>query len=316
MHDKIKHSLFIPFLIMGCLLSDGTVLAQGGPAKDGKAEEAPEIRRVAVLQEQAGEKLFRSPLSLALDEKNGDLLVTSFEAGEVVILDKDGSLVKRMGGQTGIASPYGIAVDAAGRIYVSEVQSGLLKVFSPAGVLADEINLSRILGRTVSPGRITIGPDGIIYVADLTGNEILLLNSKGDFLKSMGGFEYLQKAGVVNEKTLGLSAMGKAVRVFDKGGAVVLSFGDHTEASHRAFSFPTGFALDSKGRLWIADAFQHRLKVFSMQGELLFNFGRLEESTGGFFFPVDLCFGERGKLFVLEKGAGRIQVFEVKDLKE
>jgi DNA-binding beta-propeller fold protein YncE len=278
---------------------------------------APELRRTAVFKDEKGERALRSPLSLVRDEKSGDLVISSFESGEVVILDNNGLLLTRLGADAGLVTPYGVALDRAGRIYVGEVRTGHLKVFSPGGILTDEIDLSERLGRTVSPGRITLGKDDRIYVADLNGNEILVLTLTGDFVRSIGKFDYLQKAGPAGGgRVVGISAQGKAVRVFDEKGTLLRSFGDHGDSSDRNVSFPTGFAVDSRGRLWIADPFQHRLKVFSQDGEFLFNFGRLEETSesGGFFFPVDLCFGDRGELFVLEKGAERVQVFSVGDL--
>jgi sugar lactone lactonase YvrE len=287
------------------------------PAAPGEApSKAPVIRRLATIQDEKGEKLLRSPLSLARDEKSGDLIVTSFESGEVVILDRNGAVITRMGKASGIVSPYGVAVDREGRILVTEVQTGLLKVFSPGGQLLDRIDLSASSGRTVSPGRIMLGADGAVYVADLTGNQIVVLSSKGDFSRALGSFAYLQKGGPIEGgKVIGVSGMEKAVTVYSADGEQLQSFGEHGGESASTVSFPTGFAVDGRGRLWIADAFQHRLKVFSLDGKFLFNYGRMEEETGGFFFPVDLCFGENGEMFVLEKGANRIQVFQVDDLK-
>jgi len=277
---------------------------------------APEIKKIAVFQDQGGERLLRSPLSIAIDKNNGDLIVTSFEAAEIVILDKSGALIRRLGKESGLISPYGAAINEKGQIYVSEAHTGFLKVFSPGGILVDKIDLSMMTGKTVSPGRVTISKEGLVYISNLNDNDILVLNDKGDLVKSVGQFEYLQKAGDAGGKILGLSAMGSAVKIFDDQGNLLRTFGEHGDESHKNFSFPTGFAVDSKNRLWIADAFQHRLKVFSLEGKPLFNFGYMKEKQWTFFFPVDLCFGEKGELFVVEKGANRIQVFQVSDLRE
>jgi len=274
----------------------------------------PEIKRVATFQNAGGEKLLHAPLAMARDAKNGDLVITSFGSGEMIILDAKGTLLNKAGREVGLIAPYGVAIDDTGRIYLSEIQTGMVKVLSPAGVLTDKIDLSLAVGRPVAPGRITIGRDGRLYIADLRANEILIFNLRGDFLQALQGFAYLQKSAIVGDKIIGLSAHGKAVHLFDKAGVPLLSFGDHGEEAERNVSFPTGFAVDAKGRLWIADAFQHRLKIFSLDGRHLFNFGRMEEETGGFFFPVDLCFGDKGTLYVLEKGAERIQIFQVGDL--
>jgi len=277
----------------------------------------PDVRRTAVIEDRGGERLLRSPLAIARDGKTGELIVSSFESGEIVMLDRSGALVARLGADAGLVTPYGVAVDPAGRIYVSEVRTGLVKVLSPAGAAVDEFDLSRLAGRTVSPGRITLGDDGVLYVADLTGNEILVVNGNGELVRAIGPFPYLQKGAVAKGgRIVGLSARGSAVTVFEASGSRIRSFGEHGDSSDRTVSFPTGFAVDGKGRIWIADAFQHRLKVFSLEGEFLFNFGRPQETKDGegFSFPVDLCFGGPGELIVLEKGAERIQTFVIGDL--
>jgi sugar lactone lactonase YvrE len=323
--QNVSGRLLASLMLTASLVLTGLPSLAAGKPENGKPEKAapardsakaPEIRRLATIQDEKGGKLLRSPLALARDGKNGDLIVTSFEAGEVVILDRNGALITRMGKTAGIVSPYGVAIDREGRIFVSEIQTGLLKVFSPGGQLMDRIDLSSARGQKVSPGRIMLGSDDLLYVADLTGNQILVFSPKGDFLRSLGSFGYLQKGGpIADGKVVGISGQGAAVTLFAPDGTSLRSFGQHGDESERNVSFPTGFAVDGRGRMWIADAFQHRLKVFSLDGKFLFNYGRMEETTGGFFFPVDLCFGEDGEMFVLEKGAGRIQVFQVEDLK-
>ncbi len=277
----------------------------------------PLIRRLATYQFLKGERPLRGPLALARDAQNGDLVVTSFESGEVVILNQAGALLHRLGREAGLVTPYGVAVDSKGQIHVSEVETGRLKILGPSGRLVDEFDLSSLRGQRVSPGRVMLNAEGQHFVVDLSSNEILILSPQGSLTRTVGPFAYLQKAGPGPAgETIGLSALGKAVTIVDDQGRTLRSFGEHGDTSGRNVSFPTGFAVDGKERVWIADAFQHRLKVFSMAGRFLFNFGRPEEKTGGFFFPVDLCFGDQGRLYVLEKGANRIQVFRVEDLHE
>lgn len=287
--------------------------AAGAPPPE---ERPPDLRRTAVIADAGGERILRSPLAIARDRKTGELVVSSFESGELVVLDPSGTLVTRLGADAGLVTPYGVAVDARGRIYVSELRTGLLKILAPCGALQDEIDLSALAGRKVSPGRIMLGDDGVVHVADLSGNKLLLVSAKGELVRELGPFPFLQKGGPAKGgRVVALSARGSAVTVLEASGAQVRAFGEHGESSERTVSFPAGFALDGKGRIWIADAFQHRLKVFSLEGKFLYNVGRSEgpQERGGFFFPVDLCFGEAGELIVLEKGAERIQRFTIRE---
>lgn len=278
---------------------------------------APEIRRTAVFRTPPGGPVLRSPLALARDDVDGDLIVSSFESGQVIILNRSGAVLKAMGAEAGLESPYGVALDSKGRILVGELGAGLIKIFSPAGSLLDRIDLSELLGKPVAPGRISVGDDGRIYVVDLSNHDLLVVDSGGGSLKVLGGMDYPQKVGPAGGgRVIGISGLGDAVTVYDADGAVLKTFGRHGDDSDANVSFPTGFAVDTTGRIWIADAFQHRLKVFSGDGSFLFNYGSMETERGGFFFPVDLCFGPDGALFVLEKGGDRIQVFEVGDLRD
>lgn len=280
---------------------------------------APALVLVDVIGGRAGEKLLSSPVALALDEKNGDLLVASFESGEVVVLDKSGAVVKRMGVESGIAAPSGVAVDAGGNIVVAELNSGELKIFSSVGSLVDRIDLSALVRRKVAPGRIMIGRDGVLYIADLQQDEVLVLSAKGELLRTLKGGDLLQKGGPAGDgRLVSVSAGGTAVQFFTADGARLASFGRHGDDSERSFSFPSGFAVDGRGRIWIADAFRHRLTVWSREGNFLFTFGGPEQKPGdgGLFFPVDLCFGPGGTLYLLEKGASRLQVYQVSDLKD
>lgn len=325
-HESQKNENSLDFFLrIVRFVAAAMVLVQAGPghaaekkhAPAAAAVKAPEIRRTAVYRDQGGEPVLRSPIALVRDPHNGDLLITSFEAGEVVILDKSGVLLKRMGREEGLVSPYGVALDGKGRIYVSELKTGLVKVFSPGGAPEDEIDLSRAAGRTVAPGRITVDKNGFLYAVDLNNNGLVVLDEKGMLVRSLTQFNYPQKAGAAGDgRIVSTSAYGKAVKVFSGDGELLGAFGDHGDVSDRNVSYPAGFAVDARGRLWFADAFQHRLKVFSLDGKFLFNYGKLEEKTGGFFFPVDLCFGDAGELFVVEKGANRVQVFQVGDLKK
>ncbi len=73
---------------------------------------------------------------------------------------------------------------------------------------------------------------------------------------------------------------------------------------------PTGIARDPvHGRVYVADAYAHDIKVFADDGRLLRTFGRRGEGPGEFNAPTYLCF-HHGLLYVTDTLNSRIQVFD------
>jgi len=76
---------------------------------------------------------------------------------------------------------------------------------------------------------------------------------------------------------------------------------------------PTGITVGPDGNLYIADTHYHRVMVFSPDGRLISEFGRLGEGPGCFIYPTDVAFSGDGRIFVSEYGGNdRISVFSEK----
>ncbi len=74
---------------------------------------------------------------------------------------------------------------------------------------------------------------------------------------------------------------------------------------------PTGISLDDEGRVLVADTHEHRIAIFSPDGDLLETHGGLGTAPGQFIYPTDVAQGPDGTWFVSEYGGNdRIQVFD------
>ena len=65
------------------------------------------------------------------------------------------------------------------------------------------------------------------------------------------------------------------------------------------------------GRLYVPDVGNHRVNVFSLDGEGLFHFGGHGRDAGRFDTPESAKINSRGQLFVADLGNDRIQVFDL-----
>lgn len=74
-----------------------------------------------------------------------------------------------------------------------------------------------------------------------------------------------------------------------------------------------GVALDPAGRIFVADAGNHEIRVFSNAGEFLYSFGREGEGPGEFRSPCCIAFAPDGKLWVRDVGNSRANVYRADD---
>lgn len=74
---------------------------------------------------------------------------------------------------------------------------------------------------------------------------------------------------------------------------------------------PTGVTIDPEGRVVVADTHQHRIAIFSPDGELVETFGEYGEGPGQFIYPTDVAIAADGTWFVSEYGGNdRVQIFD------
>jgi DNA-binding beta-propeller fold protein YncE len=74
---------------------------------------------------------------------------------------------------------------------------------------------------------------------------------------------------------------------------------------------PTGISIAPDGRVIVADTHEHRIAIFSPDGELLETHGRMGRGPGEFIYPTDVVVGPDGRWYVSEYGGNdRIQIFD------
>jgi sugar lactone lactonase YvrE len=148
-----------------------------------------------------------------------------------------------------IEGPMGVAEDGWGNIYVSDRESrliwkiepsGMAKVIAGTGKTTGPVGLSRarVLAREVdfaSPESIIVDKEGNLILADSLNHAILKIDHDG----------YLTHIA------------GKGQRGFS---------GDGMQATQASLAFPYDVRLDSKGNLYIADVFNHRVRKVDGKG--------------------------------------------------
>jgi len=88
----------------------------------------------------------------------------------------------------------------------------------------------------------------------------------------------------------------------------VLSFGKFG-SSAGMFQKPWGVAVNARDEIAVTDCENHRVQIFSSDGNYLRSFGRQGVQPGDFKFPRGIAFHENGDIFVVNSGKNRIDIF-------
>ncbi len=225
---------------------------------------------------------------------SADGATVSTYAGDGVAAFADGSTSTAR-----FSSPRGIAVAADGRLFVADARNHRIRVIS-----ADGATVSTYAGDGVSafadgststarfnfPRGIAVAADGRVFVADTFNNRIRVISADGATVSTYAG---ISGFGFANGST-----------------------------STARFDQPQGVAVAADGRVFVADTFNHRIRVISADGATVSAYagsGNTGTAVGGFADgastttarfedPTDLVVASDGRVFVADEGNHRIRV--------
>jgi hypothetical protein len=173
---------------------------------------------------------------------------------------KEGKLIKNIGASL-FVFPHGLAVDKDGNVWVADrdVHDGMgaqVVKLSPDGKVLLRLGKAGQSGAALDefsrPSAVFVAPNGDIFVAD--GHRA------GDEGKP---------------QTFG---NGRIVK-FDKNGKFIKTF-SHLGRADGELMQPHGFAIDSQGRLFVADRSNSRIEIFSQDGKFLATWRQFGRPSG------------------------------------
>lgn len=222
---------------------------------------------------------FSKPRSLAVDRD--DQLYVADMTGRVQKLAPDGRYwLSWQMPQTDLGKAKGMCRDRAGNIVVLEPHYQRVNHFAPDGRLVAQWG-----ERGTNAGQLAFPR----AVAVLKGGDVLV--------SEYSVVERVQRFRVVT------GATKAPARVEFLGG-----FG-RPGTGPGEFNRPEGLAVDAQDRVYVADSCNHRIQVFTADGQFLRAFGRPGSGAGELSYPYDVVVDAAGRVIVCEFGNSRLQVF-------
>ncbi|HEY4406631.1 MAG TPA: peptidyl-alpha-hydroxyglycine alpha-amidating lyase family protein [Xanthobacteraceae bacterium] len=245
---------------LGAMLALGAIAAIGSGATRAQAQgadvnSAPNPYHLDSWAPQlpAGRKL-GAPIGVAIDKDGKSVWVFDRCGGDtcegsnldpIFKFDASGKMVANFGGGM-INWPHGFSADRDGNVWETDGRGGNGKghtviKFSPDGKVLMTLGKPGVAGNADdmfnTPSDVFTGPNGDIFVAD--------------------GHGVINKA-VTNDRIAKFSKDGKFIKAWSKHGP-----------GAGELDTPHKLAIDSAGRLFVADRVNNRIQVFDLDGRLL-----------------------------------------------
>jgi iron(III) transport system ATP-binding protein len=208
-----------------------------------------------------------------------------------------------------IPAPRAVHATAKGEVYVLD-NVGRVLVFADSGTLLRQWWMPEYsVGR---PEKIRLLKDGRLAVADTHYQRVVFFDEEGALAGTLGSYgreqeQFIYPVAIAqdDEENLYVCEYGGNDRIqkFTKEGKYLLQFGGFG-TGRGEFQRPSGIAWHDH-RLFVVDAFNNRIQVFSEQGELveILGSGAADEAL---YYPYDIAVSPAGEIYVVEYGGGRV----------
>jgi DNA-binding beta-propeller fold protein YncE len=216
-------------------------------------------------------------------------------------------------GTASIVSPYGIATDTRGRLYVVDTFQKRIHVFDATGNHYSFFPEDRTM--LASPIGIAIAKGGIVYITDSQRGLVCMFKDNGNtFLATLGHGIFKRPTGIaVNPETselLVVDTLQSRVFRFDLSSRLLKGSFGTDGPMEGMFHYPTNICVSSAGDIIVSDALNFRIQVFSAEGRFLFTIGRMGNAPGTFSRPKGVAADSDGNIYVVDALFDNIQVFD------
>ena len=218
--------------------------------------------------------------------------------------------------------PQGVAVNAAGNIYVADSGNHRIQKFDSSGsFLAKWGSQGSGDGQFSYPEGVAVDASGNVYVTD-PGNRfspnlrIQKFDSSGSFLAKWdsepGDGNLPHPAGIAVDDATGNVYVADRdnywIQKFDASGSLLAKWGG-LGSGDGEFWFPDGVAVDAAGDVYVTDAGNNRIQKFDSSGSFLSKWGSEGSGDGQFFVPRGVAVDAFGDVYIVDALNHRIQKF-------
>jgi hypothetical protein len=213
--------------------------------------------------------------------------------------------------------PVGVAMDAAGDVYVADVGNSRIQKFSNTGTYITQWGSPGSgNGQLNFPQGVATDADENVYVADTGNHRIQKFSNTGTYITQWGSpgsgdGQFNNPAGMATDAAGDVyvaDRLNNRIQKFSNTGTYLLQWGSQGTGNGQ-FIDPSGVATDADGYVYVADTNNHRIQKFSNTGTYLLQWGSQGTGNGQFTNPHSVATDGAGDVYVTDVGNNRVQKF-------
>lgn len=297
---------------------------------------------------------FNEPTGIIL-APDGSLYVADYSNNEIRKISTTGYVSTYAGSTTGgyadgkgtaatFDRPGGLAMDAAGNIYVADQYYSLIRkidtsgnVTTLAGYGYGYVNANGLNARFADPWDVAVDASGNVYVADTYNNVIRKITPSADVTTLAGTttagyvdgsaasaqFNYPAGIAVAPDGTIYVADQdNNRIRKISTSGVVSTFAGSGSKSTvdgvgtSASFASPHSISIDAAGNMYVGDEYSHKVRKIAPDGTVATLAGTTEGYQDGlstvaqFDHPLGVVAAPSGVIYVVERANNRVRVIQ------
>lgn len=217
-----------------------------------------------------------------------------------------------------LVTPYGVAVDSKGRIYVADSK---VRVVFITNLENGEVELIKhgVHARFTWPTGLALDDTDRLFLADPGMKRVLVFNKEhkveatiSQGIVSPGGIAvdnenrllYVPDAELDQVLVFDADPPFKLLRKIGTGGDK-----EHRQTAPGDFSRPSNVAVDKEGNVYVSDTWNDRIEIFDADGTFIRTWGKAGDGPGYLARPKGIAIDSDGHVWVADTVQDRVQVF-------
>jgi DNA-binding beta-propeller fold protein YncE len=221
--------------------------------------------------------------------------------------------------RTRLKTPYGVASDSKGRIFVADPTNRSIFVFD---IEHREVSFrgDKAPAQLALPIGVAIDARDRLFVSDSYFHQITLFGPEGEVVAVFGSNELQRPGGIAIDNTSKrlyvADSKANNIAVFDSESLRLIGHVGAAdtpgEQEKGRFSCPTNVAVSRTGEIYVTDTWNSRVQVFDGTGKFMREFGGHGVVPGSFVRPKGVAVDVDGHVYVADAEFNNFQILSSK----
>ena len=220
-----------------------------------------------LIYEAHSEQAFAQPHDITLSPDQRYLYIADNNNDRIAVLDPKSLDLLGSFAEGEVSGPHDVAFQSDGRLLVADTGNSRIAIYQVSGATGHLVG--EYTGDFYRTEGVTVHSNGRIYVTGAGSNNIVALEN-GKTVAKAGGLSSPHDVAVAADGSIWIADAGNDRLVQMSKDLKTLTV---LKGKPYHFDGPRYLDFDSKGRLYIADKYAHKIKVLTADNQLLYTLG-------------------------------------------